>query len=200
VLATAADATSNVGDYGISQGTLSAGSNYTVSFTSGTLSVNKVLLTVTAVDETQFYDGQAYSGGNGVIYSGFVLGETASVLGGTLVYGGSSQGAVDVGSYIIAPEGLTSGNYIINFVPGSLTINAVAVPSWAAIRSQQLVRSDVTAGQNASSNIVVTYRGDSADAGTRTGAGGEVSATSENAQLVSPVCNLGSGVSVSCGQ
>jgi len=81
-------------------------------------------LTITANNDSKAYDGVAYSGGNGVAYSGFVGGENESVLGGTLSYGGNSQGAVHTGNYVITPGGLTSGNYIISFLDGILTINA----------------------------------------------------------------------------
>lgn len=61
-----------------------------------------------------------YSGGNGVTYAGFVGDENEGVLRGTLTYSDSSQGAVSVGRYVIAPRGLTSANYDIIFVPGEL--------------------------------------------------------------------------------
>ena len=64
-----------------------------------------------------------FSGGNGVTYSGFVNGQTASVLSGTIAYGGSSQGAVNAGTYTIIPSNQTSTNYAINYVDGTLTIN-----------------------------------------------------------------------------
>ena len=60
-------------------------------------------LTITANNDSKAYDGVAYSGGNGVAYSGFVGGENESVLGGTLSYGGNSQGAVHTGNYVITP-------------------------------------------------------------------------------------------------
>lgn len=60
-------------------------------------------------------------------YSGFVNGETSAVLGGTLGYGGTSQGAVDVGSYVITPGGLTSPNYAITYADGTLTVNKAAL-------------------------------------------------------------------------
>jgi hypothetical protein len=44
-------------------------------------------------------------------YSGFVNGQNPSVLSGTITYGGSSQGAVNVGTYTIIPSGQTSSNY-----------------------------------------------------------------------------------------
>ncbi len=95
---------------------------YDITFVSGTLTVDKVALTVSANDDSKTYDGLAYSGGNGASYSGFVNGETASVLTGTLTYGGTSQGAVNAGSYGIGISGLTSGNYDITFLSGTLTV------------------------------------------------------------------------------
>ena len=49
------------------------------------------------------------------------------MLGGSVVYGGSAQGAVDPGIYIITVSGLLSGNYDITYHPGTLTINAKTV-------------------------------------------------------------------------
>ncbi|OYU46577.1 MAG: hypothetical protein CFE44_01435, partial [Burkholderiales bacterium PBB4] len=42
-------------------------------------------------------------------------------------YGGTSQGAVNTGSYSIVPGGLTSGNYSINYGAGTLAISPVTV-------------------------------------------------------------------------
>lgn len=81
-------------------------------------------LTVTAKDASKTYDGLAYSGGNGVNYSGFASDETLSVLGGSLAYDGSSQGAMTAGRYVITPRGYSSENYALNYADGSLTVNA----------------------------------------------------------------------------
>ena len=97
--------------------------NYTLSFVDGSLSITQAALTITANADGKTYDGLAYSGGNGVAYSGFVNGETSAVLGGTLGYEGTSQGAVNAGSYVITPNGLTSGNYAISFSNGTLTVD-----------------------------------------------------------------------------
>lgn len=79
-------------------------------------------MTIEAKNDFRTYDSMAYSGGNGVTYSGFVMGESESALSGTLAYGGTSQGAVRAGTYSISPRGLTSNNYSIGFVDGQLTI------------------------------------------------------------------------------
>jgi YDG domain len=79
-------------------------------------------LTVTANNATKTYDGQAYSGGNGVTYSGPPNGN----LLGTVSYGGASQGAIHAGNYVIAPAGLYSNQqgYIISYGSGMLTVTA----------------------------------------------------------------------------
>jgi len=84
--------------------------------------LTKAPLSVTANAAGKSYDGLAYSGGNGVAYIGFVNSENSSVLGGALTYSGSSQGAINAGSYTITPGGLTSSNYAITFNNGTLTI------------------------------------------------------------------------------
>ncbi len=111
----------DAGDYVIEASGLTSG-NYDISYVDGSLDVGKASLTITAVDDGKTYDGVAYSGGNGVTYDGFVSGEDESVLGGSLAYGGTSQGAKDAGDYVIEASGLTSGNYDISYVEGSLDI------------------------------------------------------------------------------
>jgi hypothetical protein len=98
-------------------------SNYSFSYAASTHSVNKASLQVSANNASKTYDAAAYSGGNGVSYTGLVSGESASVLGGTLSYGGTSQGAVIAGTYTITPGGLSSTNYTLSYVNGSLVIN-----------------------------------------------------------------------------
>ena len=127
----------NAGSYAITPNGLTS-SNYTISFVDGTLMVNPAPLMITANDDSKTYDGQAYGGGNGVSYAGFVNGESNAVLGGTLGYGGSAQGAVNAGSYVITPGGLTSSNYAISFINGALTVNKAALTVAANDDSQDL--------------------------------------------------------------
>ncbi|MCM5555727.1 MBG domain-containing protein, partial [Pleomorphomonas sp. NRK KF1] len=114
------------GSYTLTASGLTSG-NYDISYVAGALTVNKASLTVTANSAAKTYDGLAYTGGNGVTYAGLVNGETASVLGGTLTYGGTSQGAANAGSYTLTASGLTSGNYDISYVAGALTINPITL-------------------------------------------------------------------------
>src|SRR5207245_7251300 len=57
-------------------------------------------------------------------YSGFVLGEAASVLGGTLGFttAATASSLVAGSPYPITPAGLTSTNYNITFVAGKLNV------------------------------------------------------------------------------
>ena len=116
----------NAGSYTLTASGLTS-SNYDITYAPGTLTVNKAALTVTADNAGKTYDGLAYNGGAGVSYSGFVNGETSAVLGGTLAYGGTAQGAVNAGSYTLTASGLTSGNYDITYAPGTLAIARAAL-------------------------------------------------------------------------
>lgn len=123
---TSAVATSDVGNYAITGGGYTVGGNYTfvqAAANATALSITRAGLTVTASNDSKTYDGAVYSGGVGVTFSGFVNGEDASVLGGSLAYGGSSQGARNVGSYVLSVSGLAATNYDISYVNGSLAID-----------------------------------------------------------------------------
>ena len=106
--------------------------------TNPAITISQAPLTITANDKTKTYDGGAFIGGNGVIYSGFVAGETASsVLGVSVYYTGSSQGAVNASTTAYAitparvtpiippPAGTPSLNYSYTYVSGNLWVNPV---------------------------------------------------------------------------
>ncbi len=116
----------NAGGYQITASGQSA-QNYAISYQPGTLTVNQAALTVTANNAGKTYDGLAFSGGNGVSYSGFVNGETATVLAGNIAYGGNAQGAVNAGGYQITASGQSAQNYAISYQPGTLTVNQAAL-------------------------------------------------------------------------
>jgi trimeric autotransporter adhesin len=127
----APNGTGQAGSYTVTPSAATMGSglagNYIFSYVASTNTVDKAHLKVTANDASKNYDAQAYSGGNGVSYTGLVVGESANVLGGTLVYAGSAQGALNAGTYAIAPQGLSSSNYNITYVNGVLTVNPATV-------------------------------------------------------------------------
>ena len=97
--------------------------NYSITGQSATTAnITPAPLRVSANDAIKYVDGRAYSGGNGVSYSGLVNGEAPTVLAGSLAFGGSSQGASSEGRYAITPHGLSSNNYNISYEDGALSI------------------------------------------------------------------------------
>ena len=118
----------NVGDYTVTPSGLSSmQQGYDITYVNGTLTIVPATLTITANNATKTYNGLAYSGGNGVIYNGFVNGEDASVLNGSLSYSGDAQGALNAKTYVITPGGFSSLNYDITYLDGTLTINPAAL-------------------------------------------------------------------------
>ena len=148
-----------VGSYAIEQGTLSAGSNYTITYVSKDFEITAKALTITADDKTKEYDGIVYSGFT-VSYSGFVNEEDENILGGSLTFSGSATTSTDAGSdYVITPGGLTSDNYAITFVNGTLSIaKATQEITFNEIPLKHLETDpDFNLDATSSSGLVVTY-------------------------------------------
>lgn len=103
--------------------------NYLLTTPTLTGDITPARLLVRALDDARTANGTPYQGGAGVVYDGFVAGESAAVLGGQLRYGGTAQGALAAGRYTIAPGGLQSTNYDIRYVDGALVLSAAAGPS-----------------------------------------------------------------------
>ena len=91
-LTTTASDNSGVGDYSITQGQLSAGSNYSISYTSANLSVTPYILHVTASSQSKVYGASVPS----LTYTNdsLVNGDTSSVFTGNLTTSGSSNSGV----------------------------------------------------------------------------------------------------------
>ena len=100
-------------------------------------------LTITAKNATKTYDGQTWSGGNGLNYSGFATGEDAAVLGGALAWGGTAQGTRHAGSYSLTASGYASSNYQLNYTPGTLTVNQAAL-TLAAVTDSKVYNGNQT--------------------------------------------------------
>jgi len=118
-LNTTATTGSGAGTYPITVSGVSS-SNYNITFLSGSLFVTPAPLTISADSESKIY-GQA----NPTLtasYSGFVNGDTASNLTGTLSLGTTAATGSAVGSYPITPSGLSSANYNITYVNGTLSV------------------------------------------------------------------------------
>jgi len=126
--------------YSLSNGTGLAG-NYQLAAAPVTTvaDITKANLSVTANNDSRTVGAAAYTGGNGVSFSGFAGGDTAAVLGGALAYGGSSQGATAVGSYAITASGYSAANYTLAYIDGVLTINPVAPAPAATVPVVQVM-------------------------------------------------------------
>jgi MBG domain (YGX type) len=114
----------NVGSYAINQGSLTAGTNYIITFVPTNLNITPRLLTVTANNQTRGY-GQSnppLTAG----YSGFASGDNTNQLLGTpaLACAADTNSPVAGSPYPIAAAAgtLSSSNYNFAFVNGSLTV------------------------------------------------------------------------------
>ncbi len=136
-----------VGSVKLGDATLTAGTDYTVSYSNNvnvgtatvtvtgageygktatkTFTIEKAPLTVTAVDNAVTYgDEPAHKG---VKYEGFVNGETAAVLTGEVAITHEYKQYGKVGTYKMTPSGLSADNYAITYADGTLTVNPKAV-------------------------------------------------------------------------
>jgi uncharacterized protein YaiE (UPF0345 family) len=129
-LATTATSASGIGTYAITPalGTLSA-TNYSFGpFNNGTLTVTRAALTVTANNATRTY-GSANPAFTAT-YSGFVNGDTSSIVAGTPAFSTSATSASAAGTYAVTPAlgTLTAANYTFaTFIPGTLTVAKAAL-------------------------------------------------------------------------
>ena len=87
----------------------------------GTLSVSRAPLAIRANDAAKYYGEELPTfTASGV---GFVNGDTLTTLGGTLGFTTSATATSAVGTYAVTPGGLSSPNYAITFIDGTLTIS-----------------------------------------------------------------------------
>jgi len=115
----------SVGAYGLSLGTL-AEENYSLVLELVEFEILPATLFVTVADHAHEYDGTSVDTFS-VRVDGFVGEEDQDVLTGDLVFGGEAVGAVAVGNYGITASGWQANNYLIQYIPGVLTISGVAV-------------------------------------------------------------------------
>ena len=155
----------------IKKGSTDVTSNYSITYATGELTINKASLTVTAKSKIITYGDTPAN--DGVTYSGFVNSETSSILGGSLSYAYNYSQYGDIGSYTITPGGLTSSNYDISFVAGTLTVNQKEVGlTWTNTSltynsSSQIPTATATELVN-NDSISVTVTGEQTNAGDYT--------------------------------
>ena len=143
-LSTAAVTNTPTGGYAIvvTNGTLSA-TNYALGFVNGTLTINPAALSITGNDASRQY-GQT----NPVLtvtMVGFVNGEGASALGGTLSITTAADAGSSVGTYDIIPSGLSSTNYAVSYTNGTLTVTQapLTVTATSVIRQVRVTQPGV---------------------------------------------------------
>src|SRR5438093_2485617 len=114
---------SNVGSYGIGQGTLAASGNYALNYTSNNLTVTQRAITVTADAKSRAYGDANPALTYQVGGSGLANGDTLS---GALAT--SATTASNVGVYGIAQgTRAASGNYALNYTSDNLTVTPRAI-------------------------------------------------------------------------
>ncbi len=126
VISTTATATSDAGTYPIAINNAIA-ANYAITYTPGTLTIAKAVLTVTADNKSRVY-GLANPPFT-VTYSGFVNGGTVASLSTSPQLTTTANAASPAGVYPITISGGSAANYNFAFVPGTLTVTNATVSS-----------------------------------------------------------------------
>lgn len=104
----------NVGSYTIEKGSLSAGTNYSITYNSAQLTITPKAVTVTAGNKSKTY---------GQVDPAFTYTVSPALVNGDALLGALSRvGGEDAGSYAIQQGSLAHPNYVLSFVPGTLTI------------------------------------------------------------------------------
>ena len=115
--------TSNVGEYDIVPANATA-QNYAISYTNGTLTVNKAPLMITAEDKEVTYGDEAPA--FTASYEGWKNADDESVVSGLTLTSEYVQTS-NVGEYDIVPANATAQNYAISYTNGTLTVNQAAL-------------------------------------------------------------------------
>ena len=132
-----AGSASNIGTYAITQGTLSAGSNYTITYTPALITVSPAALIISANAQSATYGSALTLGSSAFTSTGLVNGDTISGVGLTVAANAVVPGTTNIGAYTIVSNnavGAHTGNYTITYQTGVLTvipkpINVVANPT-----------------------------------------------------------------------
>ncbi|MFZ4505345.1 MAG: MBG domain-containing protein, partial [Microbacteriaceae bacterium] len=139
------------GTYDITTGTLSGGSNYTVSgVTPGTFTIEARPITVTMGNDSKDYGTADPASFAYTVTTGNLVNSDTATGSGSRVAG------ANVGSYTISKGSLSFGaNYDVTFVDGSFTINPVAIELTAVNKSKQFGGSDPALTYTVTSGVLV---------------------------------------------
>ena len=144
------DAGESAGFYRIRQGSLSAGSNYAISFTEVDFAILKKRLSVMADDRTKVF-GQPLTLGAG--QTAFTTGEMVGmdkIDSVTITASGGTEVNDPAGAYVLTPsapigQNFAIGNYDIYYTPGTLTVTDTATRTfndWISTNYPQLTGND----------------------------------------------------------
>lgn len=135
---TTATAASPVGVYTITPSGGSS-SNYTFSYISGTLTVGKSLLTITANPASSIYGAPLVAGSSlTVSYSGFVNGDGPGSMTTQPIITNTAFAGASAGSYLLIPSGAVNPNYTIVYVSANYTIKPANLTVTADNKSMPL--------------------------------------------------------------
>ena len=173
----------NVGSYAISQGTLVANTNYTISFTGHDLVIEAATLGITANNQTKTYGNTFTFTGTEFNISSGTLYFSDTVTSVTLSSAGAAATATVAGSpYTITPSaavGSGLGNYIISYHDASigLTVNAIALDITANNQSKTYGVTFTFTGTEFTTGAGQLVNGDSVTSVTLTSTGASATAT-----------------------
>jgi len=143
-------ATAAAGPYTITSSAATGGTfspaNYTITYATGTLTVNPAALTVTAGAQSKTYGAALVLGTSAFTTSGLQNGETVGSM--ILTASGSPAGTAAtaaVGPYTVTPSAATGGtfnpaNYAVTYATGTLTVNPAALTVTASAHSKTYAR------------------------------------------------------------
>lgn len=150
-ISTPATISSNAGTYAITP-VGAASPNYNISYVAGTLTVNKVNLTITANNVTRQFN--TVNPVLTVSFAGFVNGNTNASLTAQPVPSTTAVLSSPIGNYPITASGAASPNYTFTYVPGTMTVSANSIV-FGPISPKTYGDADFGAG--ASSSTAITY-------------------------------------------
>lgn len=132
---TTATSTSPVGDYPTTcSGAVAA--NYDIAYVSGTLTVAKAVLTITASSATIAYGSTPPQ--ITPFYDGFLNGDTPAELTTQPTCGTSATSTTPVGSYASTCSGAVSANYTIVYADGTVTVKKAVLTATATDQSRPM--------------------------------------------------------------
>ena len=154
-LSTTATLNSKAGKYPINISGAEA-KNYSITYESGVLQVQKRLLNVSAENYTRAYNEENPK--FAISYNGFVNGEDENVLIAKPTVSTKATKTSDVGTYILTVSGGMADNYDFAYINGSLKIEkAYQTIEWDQSLENTPLYSQVELTAQASSNMDVTY-------------------------------------------